>query len=85
MFSFCTNILLEAVSLSGTYLVWIQSTFLWNMNWTYDYLTFLISIAFTDYIILLVSLVVLSVMLCSVIRMLALIWPVVLQEKGQPP
>jgi hypothetical protein len=85
MFSFCTNILLEAVNLSGTYLVWIQSTFFWNVNWTYDYLTFLISIAFTNYIILLVSLVVLSVMLYSVLRMLALTWPVVLQEKGQPP
>jgi hypothetical protein len=85
MFSFCTNILLKEVSLSGTYLVWIQATFFWNMNRTYDYLTFLISIAFTNYIILLVSLVVLSVMLCSVLRMLTLTWPVVLQEKGQPP
>ena len=73
------EIILEAVSISGTYMVWIQSAFFWNMNWTYDCLTILIPIAFTNYFILLV------LMLCSVLRTLALTWPVVLQVKGQPP
>ena len=56
IFGFCTNILLEAVSISGTYLVWIQSAFFWTMNWTYDFLTILIPVTFTNYIILLESL-----------------------------
>ena len=58
IFGFCTSILLEAVSISGTYLVWIQSALFWNMNWTYDCLTILIPVAFTNYILLLGSLVV---------------------------
>ena len=50
IFSFCTNILLEAGSISGTCLAWIQSAFLLNKNWIYDCLASLIPVAFTNYI-----------------------------------